>query len=122
MNEKFKKSWVVALRSGKYKQIQHLLERRTIKNEVIGNCCLGVACHVYEEMTHKILEKCCKPLLTTKEMSVSFKDKFYETTVSLPKSVSKYAGIAYNDIMILTEMNDRRGKSFDELADYIEKL
>jgi hypothetical protein len=50
MNENTKK-WVEALRSGKYKQTEHVLQ------DTNGYCCLGVACVVYEQETGITLQR-----------------------------------------------------------------
>ena len=47
MNEYFKKIWVKALRSGKYKQTTTKLR------DTFGFCCLGVACDLFKEKHQK---------------------------------------------------------------------
>jgi len=45
MNQELKTKWVNALRSGEYKQTTGCLERKR-GGKPIGNCCLGVLCHI----------------------------------------------------------------------------
>lgn len=109
MNPELKARWLVALRSGKYKQT-----RRVLKNDA-GFCCLGVLCDLIN------------PNVWVKSPSGGYNhnDGVSSTPSSEIPSASK-TGITDLDHAgrgaagILANMNDH-GKSFREIADYIEK-
>lgn len=92
--KEFKEKWVNALRSGEYKQGKNALH-----NQFFGTyCCLGVA----------------EDILKIKSASTAclVGDGFPEAIRGAASS---------NDLVaLLTNMNDNQGKSFSEIADYIE--
>lgn len=92
----FKKKWVKALRSGKYKQGKYYL--------YAGDgtyCCLGVA---------GIVNGCS--IESMKGQSGTM-EKIYREVTPVP--------LSYGEIQTLTGMNDSYGKTFEEIADYIEQ-
>ncbi len=102
MIEERKNELVAALRSGKYQQ-----SRKTLRNST-GFCCLGVACDIsgISEWDDKYEYDGCESIL--------------------PKSVMEYYGFCSSggwlkngDEIGLAKMNDA-GKSFDEIADFID--
>jgi hypothetical protein len=109
MKEDIKNKWTAALRSGKYKQGQQALKQ--------GDkfCCLGVLCDISEQ-GEWIID------------SFEDKDKYIHETNYLPSIVQIWAGFThYNETgefigeqIILSELNDR-GKTFEEIADVIDK-
>lgn len=102
MNENAK-AWVAALRSGEYTQGQgQLVERHPDTDELIGHCCLGVACVIAEQATGV---------------------GFVEGEI-LPRRVQRWLGLRtpageIKGNLALTELNDE-GHSFDYIADLIE--
>ena len=126
MNPEVKAKWLEALRSGRYRQSRYRL--RSLDNSF---CCLGVLCDIY-----------------TKEVGGSWKydkDHFsdayemiggngdYPVTSELPGCVSNWAGVEGCNPQVhdskkkiitinstLAELNDE-GKTFNEIADIIEK-
>lgn len=92
----YRNKWIEALRSGEYKQA-----RRFLRTDA-GHCCLGVACDVV------------KP--DGWEPNHSFQGEI----AHLPASVVLAIGINYNALNTIMRMNDEQGKSFTEIADYIE--
>jgi len=98
----FKRKWIKALRSGKYKQIEGTMRTKE------GYCCLGVACSV-----------------------VGYKDSTIEKNRTIPRDFhyripEQLLGIGYGDSLILelTKMNDgykRKKRSFKYIADWIEE-
>lgn len=99
LTKKFKRDWVKALRSGKYKQGQRTLLRDN------KYCCLGVACVVAG-----VKNVPRSPVISefSKRLSV------------LPEILK--GGINYNRVVNkLVDMNDVRRKSFNEIADWIEE-
>lgn len=112
MNPEVKQMWLEALRSGRYKQDTGYLR---IEN---GYCCLGVLCDLYPKANWEIVEG---------EYS------FFGESQFLTKEVAEWAslkGYTYDEVnnfnmpiseFPLTDMNDIQGKTFEEIADYIEK-
>ena len=99
MNKEVKEKWVAALRSGKYKQTRGTLKDKT------GYCCLGVLC----------------------EATNSRKWHGYSL---LPRHIMKKAGLQNecgtyveykNGQTLLTDLNDNRKLTFNDIADIIEK-
>ena len=96
--ETVRKKWIAALRSGKYEQGRDQL--RSGKEY----CCLGVLCD-----------------LAVKNGVIS---RFIGKDGLLPRKVQKWAALSTDDgnysTNKLTNLNDN-GKSFEEIADVIEK-
>lgn len=94
MDAKLKTEWLQALRSGKYKQARYVL-----KDGRGRYCCLGVLADLHGvdwiEMKHNLW------------------------TLNVGQSVATEYGLDWNTGGVLSEMNDT-GKSFAEIADYIE--
>lgn len=93
MDAQLKEKWVEALRSGKYSQTMRQLKDDT------GFCCLGVLCDIQGADFDAIREE--------------------YGTLSLSVNPAKYLK-DINNVSFLSLMNDD-GKSFSEIADYIEK-
>lgn len=113
MNKKVKKKWVEALRSRKYKQCYGQLREVDDDNKVIGHCCLGVLCDLYDKK--------------------GWGKVFHDCQIELPEEVAKWAGLETTDPIIskrfesekwcgglATTLNDT-GKKFHEIADFIER-
>jgi len=111
MNPEIKAQWIAALRSGEYHQGKGVLE------SVWGDfCCLGVLCH----LAHKqgVVER------------VKGHDGqiwYDEEDGRLPCSVLDWSGMT-SDIGLIEEgraslafLNDLDGRTFDQIADVIEK-
>lgn len=99
MDAEIKAKWVKALRSGEYKQgLCRLHHNNTY-------CCLGVFCIVAGRQT---------PDAATQMMSLV---EYTETTNANYDFIKEQLGDRHYR---LEEMNDREGKSFAEIADYIE--
>ena len=101
MNPKYKTPWIAALRSGRYQQTVGLLRGDG------GHCCLGVLCDLAnpsgwhlddctEEDRHALGEE--------NELGSNGREEF---------------GLTNEQEALLINMNDK-GKSFAEIADYIE--
>ena len=91
MDAQLKKVWVEALRSGEYKQGKGMLYRPEETH-----CCLGVLC------------------------KVAGKGSYSEGEVNLDGGYFWLDGIFPDGIRTFVNMNDHQGKSFNEIADYIE--
>lgn len=90
MNAEWKAKWLVALRSGEYKQARSVLASHE------GFCCLGVLAHI---------QGCPIELMFNRQESVT------------PTVYG--AGLDFGDMYRLARMNDN-GKTFSEIADEIE--
>jgi hypothetical protein len=110
-------AWVKALRSGKYKQtIGQLTEVNPETGEIVGHCCLGVAC--------ELALKAGVPLKTeTQNYYVRYNK---ESSLILPTMVQKWLGLSClngqfgDDGKSLASENDT-GKSFKQIARIIEQ-
>lgn len=96
MHKEYKEEWIAALRSGNYEQTTGELRNQ------YGHCCLGVLCDIYDnsKWNNNYLyceEECVLPEWLRQEMDLD---------VSVEQTL-----IALND----------RGKSFQEIATYIEE-
>jgi len=106
MKKNIMKKWVKALKSGKYKQSQNILEN------YYGYCCLGVLCKVAEKNKIRV----------NKHKLGDLKG----SSLTSQKNVLKWSGMrtGLGDIEIvgttLSSLNDR-GKSFKQIANVIEK-
>jgi hypothetical protein len=107
MDARIKTAWVEALRSGDYEQGYHGLhlfdpDERSTPHRF---CCLGVLCEV---MNIPCLRYC--GTLT------------YAGSGAMPTvSILQQANLAGDFVNKLVELNDHRGASFAEIADYIEE-
>lgn len=103
------KTWVSALRSGEFEQTKGVLEAD-------GKfCCLGVACQV------AIRAGVAIDVVPEPAGSV-----YYDgSDLSLPQSVIDWLGYTRPEPRLggetLTYLNDHRDKTFNEIADHIEK-
>jgi len=96
MNKEYKDKWVAALRSGEYKQHRHgsndNLHERT-PGGVTARCCLNVGAHVvFGADADRMITVVCKANL----------------------------GLSSDASDRLINMNDKEGKNFNEIADWIE--
>jgi hypothetical protein len=101
MNKEIKNKWVVALRSGEYKQGKHLL--RSTGNRY---CCFGVLCDVLGQ------EWVLKEVFDAKWTCDGYS--------GWPPPLAT-AGIDRGHVDRLVSMNDDVGSAFSEISNYIEK-
>lgn len=99
MNAELKAKWIEALRSGRYEQ-----GRERLRSDD-GFCCLGVLCDVYDS----------SQWVTDPELGGYLYDKAY---AFLPTFLPAFAALGPTEAT-LAGLNDE-GKSFVEIADYIE--
>lgn len=113
MDKKLKTNWVKALRSGRYRQGQGAL-----KNSDGAYCCLGVLAAIQGA---KWTGKWTGGVPTIKGKTVGLRDE--EENLLSPT----FCGLAKRTQEHLAKLNDggsfpvTHGKSFKEIADYIEK-
>ncbi len=112
VNKKNIERWVIALRSGKYKQTRDVLHK--VRG---GYCCLGVACEV-----------AIKNKIEVEKIKAGKEYKYDQCSVSLPNSVSDWLGIESEDPLLFSDRkkhsasywNDSEKYSFKEIAKLIE--
>lgn len=101
LNQKFKRKWINALRSGKYERGTGFLKKPNTKKY----CCIGVACKIagipVRALKDSGMPKELSPIQQAK-LPPFFRDKSNER------------------LQILANLNDT-GHSFEKIADYIEK-
>lgn len=109
MNPEWKAKWLAALRSDDFRQATTVL--RGVK-DIDGKptcCCLGVICHLIDP-SH----------WTTSSTVKSAYDYDYGWHGVLSPRVQELLGIPGPLVNALVSMNDFEGKSFLEIADWIE--
>jgi len=105
LDKEIKKAWIEALRSGKYKQGRMCLKR---DNEY---CCLGVLC----EINNKLEEFGC--LIGTSN-NVYLSENLEEEFNLIYNG--HFKGFLIDEMRCLTEMNDSRNFTFEQIAEVIE--
>lgn len=138
MNTEYKRKWVDALRSGKYRQGVGVL-----KNANEEYCCLGVLCDILDVgkfLYVKDLNKFSGINTEGNSSGYIFVDKDVElediandfsrdfttsdslsmySVGALPMHVKSLVGLGYSEESDLIDMNDN-GSSFEEIAEWIE--
>lgn len=103
MNKKIKKEWLKALRSGEYKQGKYSLHKN-------GRfCCLGV-----------LYDACLGDEWIYDVGAWGYEGDSEIETGGFDPAMCSRAGFSIDEAIALAVMNDN-GKSFSEIADYIEK-
>lgn len=106
MNQEIKKQWVDLLRSGNYQQGKNYLK--------VGQnyCCLGVLCDIIPDRQWVNYENesgdYCK-----------YREELADKCV--PTSANSLVQLTRTQSEALVELNDIKGASFIEIAEYIEK-
>lgn len=103
--EEFKQNWVAALRSGKYKQGK----QRLYNQQTDTYCCLGVAAHMCESLPSIFYNNAIIPSTSNQNSTGEI--------LKIPVELSDDEFLQ----RCLWTMNDEQEKSFEEIADYIEK-
>lgn len=120
------KKWVVALRSGEYKQVKNVLCELDEEHNLVGHCCLGVACELYQEDRGVLCNNAVNIRIEQGDNIIC--NTFEEEYQVLPSCVTEWLGIeedsgAFRDEnkipYCLAHLNDA-GKTFDQIADVIE--
>jgi hypothetical protein len=131
MNPEIKAQWLAALRSGEYTQTNGAL-RREDSDGSVGFCCLGVLCDVLaKDGKVKYEPEAGYPDLRNYGAGVDSEGDFVSgSAFSLPYVVCELVGIStdageFEDAeghnRSLISLNDSQGKTFPEIADFIEK-
>ena len=101
MNPKAKVQWITALRSDEYEQGNYVLSAGR-GTEGATHCCLGVLTEVYHEAT----------------VTISDPNDWHRGHPT--EYITDWAGLDERVMATLINMNDNQGKTFLEIADYIE--
>lgn len=114
MNTDIKARWIEALRSGEYAQGMHVL-----RSPGDAYCCLGVLCDIavkdgkgewYDLAPDEGGEHW------------NFRDEADGfSSTGLTRKIKDWSGIGFLDQDTLVHMNDGQGRSFKEIAQYIEE-
>jgi hypothetical protein len=99
--EDFKRKWIEALRSGEYKQGKYTL----FDKDNNSFCCIGVACTIYNNNT-----------IIHRNGFLPNGDYGY---AALPAAIA--GGSCNTKVARLISMNDEEGKSFSQIAGWIEE-
>lgn len=124
MKKRIGKKWVKALRSGEYDQCQGNLVSST--NGEDSFCCLGVLADV---QGYEFIESTTLPweeLNNRKVLALAHPD--YKTEAAARRHGDAYclpkwarAGMKDEEMDELINMNDCEGKTFEQIADHVEK-
>lgn len=106
MKAETKKAWVAALRSGDYLQCKTAL-RFTREGAPAHYCCLGVLCELNNDL-----------IICPVNTSIASYKQDPRRSGTVP---SGYQGLDKEAIDELITMNDSQGKTFSEIADWIEE-
>lgn len=117
MNERVKKLWIEALRSGEYQQGTNWLKSTEQGND--SYCCLGVLCELFRVETGQ------GEWIEQDKFWFEFDVNGSNSAAVLPAPVMTWAGIGDRNPLLgrtkaASNLNDT-GKSFNYIADRIEK-
>jgi hypothetical protein len=112
MDKAIKEKWIAALRSGEYKQGRNNLKMTEPEGNTCVHCCLGVLA----ELCGIKSETQCG----TKAWLFIFSDNV-AMEESLSAKLLDTIGLSPRQEEDLIELNDGKGASFAEIADYIEE-
>jgi hypothetical protein len=110
MNPEIKKRWVAALRSGEYRQGEGVLRTPTDKH-----CCLGVLCDLVDPTAW------VTPDNSDNSADYVWVKNNYRAYTSIGLEALNSIGLTPEKQDNLIDLNDREGRSFAEIAQYIEE-
>lgn len=120
MNVEVCDAWKAELRSGNKRQGTNYL-----RDDNDGYCCLGVAAEVMRERFPERLKELGIEIVdaTDNYMVVNYSDDgFHDSLVgTLPHALLDELGLNENSQEFLIQMNDREGKTFAEIADWLDQ-
>jgi hypothetical protein len=110
MNPELKSRWTTKLRSGDYPQGKGALRKRGEEQDLF--CCLGVLCEIAAD--EGVVHRSVRP------KNVGWNCDYNEEGAVLPIELEAWSGISLDDRQELMDMNDMQGKTFMEIADWID--
>lgn len=119
MKQEVADKWCQALESGKYQQTSKVLCRTTEKGEVVGYCCLGILCEVYQQEVGDLDVRKINDTYNNDHVQ-----SYEHSYAALPQQVQDWAGMqdclgryVQNGVVeTLSDQNDNRKKNFVEIA------
>ena len=111
MDPALKAEWLKALRSGKYEQARETLRDTSVRS-CPAFCCLGVLCDLYDSKAWKVADSA----MSYSRWEYDDDDETGELPDTFRERVARLSDPAETHLI---RMNDA-GKSFDEIADFIE--
>ena len=111
MEAELKSRWTARLRSGEYRQGKGAL--RKLGKDSDSFCCLGVLCEIAVEDG--------KAHLSKQHEVVGWNYNYNQENSLLPIELHAWSGICLDDREELMSMNDAAGKTFEEIADWIDE-
>jgi hypothetical protein len=116
MRSDIKERWLVALRSGEYKQGRRALTRIKSSNNEKLYCCLGVLCDILSDESSIFKNNGTRCNLNNDALII-----YESVTDTLTIDQRAYVGLNRNECNKLIHMNDTYEQSFNEIADYIKE-
>lgn len=115
--------WTRRLRSGEYKQGYGALKSDRDTSGGVLYCCLGVACEV-QYIPSEIYGVDYAFMFDAELVNPGFPDSSPVALTGMPPAIFMFEqfGLVWKDVARLADMNDGQGKSFAEIADYIDTL
>lgn len=123
MDKKWKKKWVKALRSGKYKQGMLQLKTPIFMSDKYQYCCLGVLCEVIDptKWNNGIYRYISDGDYIVNTTDYESRKYDYESRKYIPYKLANKLGITPTQQEKMGIFNDDKGKSFNWIASYIER-
>ena len=125
MHDRFKRPWMEKLRSGEYDQVRGKLRGNDVERGIRdGFCCVGLLCETYIDLTGR--GSWSEPFSATKDDREGGHERRHfllekkNQGARLVRQTREEVGITNDQVSNLIRMNDKEGKSFAEIADWIE--
>lgn len=115
MDEKMKKKWTNALRSGEYRQ-----GRQALKTRDGAFCCLGVLCDIIPDNKCDDKWKDDPRYFGYLFRHETAEKDFVSSSTYLPSTIADAYDVNIQNAYELAKMNDN-GSSFEEIADWIDE-
>jgi hypothetical protein len=115
MNRENALKWIEALRSGEFRQARHKLLVHNYDTNEDSNCCLGVAARLMSIDVPRGTEE--------NNLASIYRDVAEWLGLEIankPRDPDDHDSAPFNACQVYTRMNDVDGKSFEEIADFVE--
>lgn len=118
-----RRAWIKALRSGDYRQAREALRTSSESGDVVGYCCLGVACDLYStlvdgEWNH---DDFIYPDPDAEPDGETINGVRRLETDIVYSAISSWLGLTNGEEKNLIKMNDEDECTFEEIADFLEE-
>lgn len=135
-----RKIWTEGLRSGIYSQAKECLEHHDPAGNLLGHCCLGVACDLFKQRYPDLTSTSLMEIPHSKDQRRWFKvgDGYAESTI-LPNAIKEWLGLHDHtatsrkekaneleakypgSMRSLALLNDHGGLGFEQIAELIDE-